>query len=167
MKCLNILPGRNKKEENMKRTFSLTLILLVFISSTALPHCQIPCGIYGDEMRFNMMKEDIRTVEKSMKMITELGGKETKDYNQIVRWVDNKEHHADKISDTVTYYFMAQRIAPAVKESSEGYSDYTAKLVLLHKLLYYSMKCKQTTDLSYVDKMRHILEDFRNIYMEK
>ena len=76
-----------------------------------------------------------------------------------MRWVNNKDHHADKIADTVTYYFMAQRIKPTREDAK--------KLTLLHRLLYYSMKAKQTTDLSYVEKMRSVLEDFRNAYFGK
>ena len=40
---------------------------LMSFSIEAFPHCQVPCGIYGDEMRFEMMDEDIDTIEKSMK----------------------------------------------------------------------------------------------------
>ena len=34
----------------------------------------------------------------------------------MVRWVVNKEVHADELSDIVTYYFMAQRIKPGMPE---------------------------------------------------
>ncbi len=34
---------------------------------TASPfHCQVPCGIYGDKMRVDMMMEDLATIEKAM-----------------------------------------------------------------------------------------------------
>ena len=30
----------------------------------ALAHCQIPCGIYGDKLRIDLMMEDAATIEK-------------------------------------------------------------------------------------------------------
>lgn len=146
-------------------------IILIFCALLLLPapafsHCQIPCGIYDDEMRLDMIEEDILTVEKSMNQINELSKAQEKDYNQIVRWVDNKDAHADKISETASYYFMAQRVTPVGMEDKEGYALYAKKLALLHELIYYSMKAKQTTDLSYVEKLRSALKGFRDVYSQ-
>ena len=71
--------------------FAVTLIWMTLSAVTAFSHCEIPCGIYGDEMRFAMMKEDIATIEKSMKQIVELSKQASPNHNQIVRWVQNKE----------------------------------------------------------------------------
>lgn len=148
----------------MKKLILGVFCMLVLFSGQAFPHCQIPCGIYDDEARFEMMDEDIRTVEKSMNEINRLAKENEKDYNQIVRWVNNKDHHADKISETATYYFMAQRVVPVDRGNDQGYKVYTDKLSLLHELVFYSMKAKQTTDLSCVDKMRSALQKFRTVY---
>jgi nickel superoxide dismutase len=142
----------------------LALSLVVLQAGPVFGHCQIPCGIYDDDLRFSLISEDIDTVEKSMREIIELSSAEEKDYNSIVRWVDNKEIHADRISETVTYYFMAQRVKPADKEDHEGYAKYVTELKLLHELMLCSMKAKQTTDLANVDKMRSILAEFRKEY---
>lgn len=144
----------------------LILIFFTMMTGSAFPHCQIPCGIYDDDMRFKMIEEDILTVEKSMNEINELEKEKEKDYNQIVRWVDNKEHYADKISETVTYYFMTQRVAPVSSGNEQEYKAYINKLALLHELMFYSMKAKQTVDLSYVDKMRDVLEKFKTVYSQ-
>ena len=61
----------------------------------ARAHCQIPCGIYDDAARFVSMREHVTTIEKSMK---ELAGGKAND-NQTVRWVNNKETHADELSE--------------------------------------------------------------------
>ncbi|MFH1878131.1 MAG: superoxide dismutase [Ni] [Candidatus Omnitrophota bacterium] len=140
--------------------------MMLFFSAQAFPHCQIPCGIYNDDMRLDMMEEDILTIEKSMNQIDHLSSEEKKDYNQIVRWVENKDDHADKISDTATYYFMAQRVTPVDMKDKRGYELYARKLALLHQLVFYSMKAKQTTDISYVDKMRVVLKEFRAAYSQ-
>jgi len=141
----------------------LVFSFLVF-PQWAWSHCEIPCGIYGDEMRFNLLGEDIQTVEKSMKMIIELSKEGEKNYNQIVRWVNNKEKHADRIQHVVYQYFMTQRVSPVVKGNGSEYQKYVVKLELLHQMLFYAMKAKQTTDLNHVEKLRSLLESFRKAY---
>ena len=141
------------------------LSLLVLISLRVSSHCEIPCGIYDDEMRINMIAENITTVEKSMKQIIELSGQDKKNMNQIVRWVQNKENHADEISHIVTQYFMTQRLKPVEADHSEAYMGYVEKLTLLHQMLVYSMKAKQTTDLANVEELRSLLTSFKAAYL--
>ena len=116
-----------KKRIGNKLMLGIILLLAVAIGSLAYSHCQIPCGIYNDQMRFDMINEHIATIEKSMKQITELSSQDKPNMNQIVRWVQNKDHHADELSDIVTYYFMAQRVKlPAEGDKSkpeEGVKD--------------------------------------------
>jgi len=138
---------------------------LVAISPMVFSHCEIPCGIYDDPMRLNMMAEHITTIEKSMKQIQELSAQGDKNYNQLVRWIVNKENHADYLSDIVTQYFMTQRIKPAEESDQKAYKEYVHKLILLHKMMVYSMKCKQTTDLENVEKLRTYLGQFRTAYL--
>lgn len=143
------------------------LVALAWAVLPALPayaHCEIPCGIYGDPMRIDMMKEDIATIEKSMKEITELSKEAKPNYNQIVRWVENKEHHADKLQDVVTQYFMTQRVQPVLSKTSEGYEAYINQLTTLHQILVYAMKCKQTTDLAHVEQLKKLVEAFSKAY---
>lgn len=137
------------------------------LASLAYPHCQIPCGIYDDQARFNMLAEHIATVEKSMKSIEALSADQKPDMNQLVRWIINKEEHADEISHIVTYYFMAQRLKPAEKTDAKEYDKYINKLTLLHQMLVYSMKAKQTTDLANVEKLRSLLDEFQKVYSGK
>ena len=145
----------------------VALVLLVLLVSIAYSHCQIPCGIYGDSGRFDMLTKHISTIEKSMKQISELSQEERPNFNQIVRWVANKDKHADEISHIVTYYFMAQRVKPVDKAEGKAYQEYIRKLTLLHEMLFYSMKAKQTTDLSHVEKLRDLLAEFRAVYLAK
>ena len=49
----------------MKYIAAFVLITGTFVSQ-ALAHCQIPCGVYTDEMRFTMLEEDFQTIEKAM-----------------------------------------------------------------------------------------------------
>ena len=147
----------------MKKIILQILVGCSFIflfSVQAFAHCEIPCGIYNDEMRIKMIKEHIVTVEKSMNQIKELEKDEHHNSNQLVRWIMNKERHADEIQEIVTQYFMTQRIKLDTK-------NYENKLGLLHKMLIYSMKCKQTTDLANVSKLKELVNDFKALYFKK
>jgi len=138
---------------------------LVAISPIVFSHCEIPCGIYDDPMRLNMLAENITTIEKSMKEIQALSAQGDKNYNQLVRWIVNKENHADYFSDIVTQYFMTQRLKPVEESDQKAYKEYVHKLTLLHKMIVYSMRCKQTTDLENVEKLRAYLSEFRTTYL--
>ena len=136
------------------------ITLLLFIHTNAIAHCEIPCGIYDDEMRVHMIMEHITTIEKSMNQINALAGKKPVDYNQLVRWVNNKEQHANEAQHIITQYFMTQRIKPDM-------GKYTENLELLHNMLIYFMKCKQTTDLDHVKKLRTLTKAFHDLYFSK
>lgn len=136
------------------------------IASEAFAHCEIPCGIYGDRERIESLREHSTTIEKSMKEIVRLGKESPLNYNQIVRWVSNKDDHANKVQDTVYQYFMAQRIMPVPESEDRAYKKYVKQVTLLHKMLVYAMKCKQTTDLANVEKLRTLVSDFEAVYFE-
>ncbi len=156
-----------KKGVAKKMLLAAGCVLVVVLASLAYSHCQIPCGIYGDEARFDMIAENATTIEKSMKQITELSAQAKPNMNQIVRWVQNKEEHADDTSEIITYYFMAQRVKPAAKSDSKAYEEYVKKLTVLHEMLVSCMKAKQTTELSHVEKLRSLLGEFHKAYFGK
>jgi nickel superoxide dismutase len=143
------------------------IALMMSIGSPAFAHCEIPCGIYDDEARIAEIAEHITTIEKSMNQIISLSKEKSINYNQIVRWVDNKENHASELQHIVTQYFMTQRIKPFDKEEAKPRGVFARKLGLLHGILFYSMKAKQTTDLDHVEKLRSLLADFRTVYFGK
>lgn len=150
-----------------KPIFFGVLASVAVLASLAWSHCQIPCGIYGDETRFETIAEDIATIEKSMKQIAELSAQSKPDMNQVVRWVRNKDEHADKIAHTVTYYFMAQRVKIPPKGDSKAHELYVKKLTLLHEMLVYAMKAKQTTDSANITKLQSLLAEFHEVYYGK
>ena len=144
----------------------LTACCLLAIAAPLWAHCEIPCGIYGDEARFAAIAEDLTTIEKSMTQIAALAGQsDAQNANQLARWVANKEEHANRIQHVVTQYFMTQRLK-AVEEGDEGRAAYTEKLVLLHKMLRGAMKCKQTVEVAEVEKMRVLLHEFKHAYQK-
>lgn len=142
----------------------LFCLLLMAWPGGAASHCEIPCGIYDDGMRIKLIREHIETIEKSMNMIKKLTGRDEKNYNQIVRWINNKEAHAEELQHIVYQYFMTQRIKP-VAEDEAGYGNYMEKLALLHRLLIGAMKSKQTLELDHIEEMRGLVDRFEEAYL--
>ncbi len=135
----------------------LTLSFAALLAASAGAHCQIPCGIYDDAARITLMKEHVTTIEKSMKEIHTLKADSPQNINQLVRWVNNKEEHADKLTEIVTYYFLAQRIKP-------GTDHYDAQLKALHGMMIAAMKAKQSVDLEQVQALRALIAEFETLY---
>ena len=130
----------------MKRLVFVSLVLFYALASAApaAAHCQIPCGIYDDELRVQLIEEHITTVEKSMKQIEALGKATPVDHNQLVRWINNKEE-------------------PTGHDSKE-HTAYVSKLTLLHALQIHAMKAKQSTDLEQIEILRKLTAKFRIAY---
>lgn len=144
------------------------VLAAVTISSSpkAFAHCQVPCGIYGDELKIAELKQDVETVAKAMAQIAELAGKDdAQSEQQLARWVANKESHATHIQIEAQEYFLAQRIK-FPKDESE-HDAYFAKLQSLHEIIVYAMKCKQTVDPANAEALMGALEKFEGQYFGK
>jgi len=150
----------------MKQPFLfLTVLFIAFsFSKTTFAHCEVPCGIYHDELRVELIQEHIQTIEKAINQINELQQADTINYNQLVRWINNKEQHANLIQEIAEQYFLTQRVKLADPSDKEKYNKYQAQLITLHQLIVYSMKSKQSTDLAQVENMRNALEAFEKAY---
>lgn len=104
-----------------------------------IAHCEVPCGIYADQRRFEEMLEDTATIDKAIGQINELAGKnDGQSVNQAVRWVTTKESHATNTQHIVAQYFLTQRI----KADKPRYAD---QLAAAHGVMVAAMKCKQGT----------------------
>ncbi len=147
---------------SMKKAMLLLSATLVGISLFSLQlahaHCQIPCGIYDDYARVQSMLEDIATVEKAIKQIGDLAGKsDPLSQNQLVRWVMNKETHAQKIIATISDYFLTQRVKPSQK-------DYAERLQKHHAVIVVAMQAKQNADAKYAKTLREAIEALAPYY---
>ena len=139
---------------------SVTALALIVAAVPASAHCQIPCGIYDDELRVQLIEEHIGTVEKSMKQIVALAAEDDEDYNQIVRWVTTKDEHAEEFQHVVSQYFLHQRVKPSTAEDAA----YVNKLTLLHQMLVGAMRCKQNTDTAHTKQLRELVDAFAEAY---
>ena len=104
------------------------------------------------------------TIEKAMIQIETLSAAEDINYNQLVRWIETKEHHANLIQEIAEQYFMTQRVKPADPDDAEAFEKYIKQLTLLHEMLIYSMKTKQSTDVDVTGKLFVIVEKFEVAY---
>lgn len=143
---------------------ALVLVAFLQIPTQTKAHCEVPCGIYNDSARIQMLYEHITTIERSMAMIKKIETAENLDYNQLVRWVNTKEQHAEKIQDIVYQYFMTQRLKPIGKENKKAYNKYIEQITLSHKILIYAMKAKQSIDEEYIKKLRETVHLFEHAY---
>ena len=142
-----------------KRLLQIAMVLCctLLLAASAAAHCELPCGIYDDEARIGMLLEHVATIEKSMNQITTIEKNKDHNANQLVRWVMNKENHATELQEIVTQYFLTQRIKFDTKA-------YDKKLALLHQMLVYAMKCKQSTDLAHTAKLTGLIQEFKQLY---
>jgi len=145
----------------MKRSF-LSLVLGCLVASVAFAHCQVPCGIYGDQLRFEQMLEDEHTISKAQEQINELteGEVDAQTVNQMARWVATKEEHASKIQATIASYFLAQRI----KSSNPAY---VKQLTAAHAVIVNAMKCKQSADPDTAKALEKSIFDLYRAYEGK
>jgi nickel superoxide dismutase len=140
------------------------LLTLSASSSRVAAHCQVPCGIYDDDGRIQMMLEDTRTIQKATASIQELAGKtDALSQNQLSRWVATKEQHASHIITTVAEYFLTQKVKP-VAHGENGYEDYLAHLADHHAVMVAAMRTKQQVDVATVAKLQEAIDTLGKHY---
>lgn len=149
----------------MKKIFLLISISITYLFS----HCQIPCGIYDDSRIILEIEQHIQTIEKAINKIEAISNsKKTspQDNNQLIRWINTKEEHAQFIQTTMSEYFLAQRIKP--KEIHEkGYDKYIELTTLCQKIIFTAMKTKQSVDLKYIEKLNRLVNLIINTYFDE
>ncbi len=147
--------------QSLHHTFTKFLFLTaVFFSlvSHAQAHCQVPCGIYDDAARVTSMLEDAATVQKAVTSLASLAGKtDAQSLNQSVRWVQNKELHAQRIIETLSNYFLTQRVKP-------GQDDYATRLARHHAVILAAMKAKQKASADAAQVLRESIQALRAYY---
>jgi nickel superoxide dismutase len=151
----------------MRRHFLLTTLatLTLLPVQTALAHCEVPCGIYADQRRFEQMLEDHTTIAKAITSINELAGmNDAQSKNQLVRWINTKESHATNTQHIIAQYFMTQRIKSTDMAGAEAY---TKKLTAAHAVMVAAMQCKQSTDAATAADLHKAILDFHQAYEGK
>lgn len=143
-------------------TFGLIFATMaVSLPRVAHSHCQVPCGIYHDHARVHAMLEDAATVVKATTQIAELSGKtDAQSNNQLVRWVVNKESHAESVIQTIANYFLTQRIKP-------DQQDYAERLQKHHAVILAAMKAKQSAETKDAEALVEAINAIAPYYPEE
>lgn len=146
---------------------AFTVLAVLGLAGSAVAHCQIPCGIYDDHTRVHLMREDVTTIAKSVKEIGALAGKtDAQSINQAVRWVMNKDVHAEKIIRTISDYFLTQKLAPAPASDKKAHAAYLEKLARHHAVMVAAMKCKQSAKPDAVKALEKALDGIEGYWPE-
>jgi nickel superoxide dismutase len=120
-------------------------------------HCQLPCGIYHDDMVFDQVDQYVETMVKAVTVLTDSKFTSLKDHNEFVRWVMQKDRHSDETATLLCSYFLQQKIKPG--------EDDTAKRVLsVHKMLVLIVQIKQSVDLKLVNDFYEEWEKFKLMF---
>ena len=136
------------------------------LKTTAVIHCEVPCGIYADQMRFEQMLEDTDTIAKAITSINDFATSlqtdpaTGKSINQVTRWVTTKENHATNTQHIVSQYFLTQRI-------KSDHKDYTGQLATAHRVMVAAMKCKQDADPATAEALKKAILDLYRAYEGK
>jgi nickel superoxide dismutase len=157
----------------MTRTLMMTMALAtlaVLPAQQLRAHCEVPCGIYADEHRFEAMLEDTATIAKAITQINEITAQmesalDGKAVNQVSRWVATKESHATNTQHIIAQYFMTQRIKPGTDDASQ--KAYVKKLTAAHAVMVAAMKCKQDANPDTATALRAAILDFYRAYEGK
>lgn len=132
------------------------LLFLLIAPFTLAAHCQMPCGIYDDQMVYDKITEYYLTMFKAVKTLEHNELKNVDDYNKLVRWIALKDKMSDQTAELLTTYFLQQKLKP-IKENRD--------LVLsIHKLLFLTVAIKQNVDLGIVKEFGEEWDHFKSLF---
>jgi nickel superoxide dismutase len=128
------------------------------ISSERLSaHCQMPCGIYHDELVFEDGDQYVETMYKGITVMNESKFATPKDRCDFIRWVNTKENMSNELAEKILTYFLQQKIKP-------GESDTEKKLEAAHKMLFLLVQIKQTCDLAVLKQFAEAWAGFKLLF---
>lgn len=150
---------RFNNEGDFMRKLFFSWSFAVFLSSSGLvsAHCQMPCGIYHDDMVFDQVDQYAETMYKGITVMNESKFSSVKDKNEFVRWVIQKENETNEVANLLLTYFIQQKIKP-------GEEDTLKKLTSVHKLLFLLVQIKQNADVGIVESFTSEWEKFKLMF---
>ncbi len=120
-------------------------------------HCQMPCGIYHDDMVYDFIDQYVETMIKAVTVMNQNKFETVRDKNEFVRWVIEKEKESTEISNLITSFFMQQKIKP-------GETDTAKRIEAAHKLLCLIVSIKQNADIKIIESFNDEWEKFKLMF---
>ncbi len=142
---------------NFKALFTVASAISLCWLGNLNAHCQMPCGIYHDDMVFDQIDQYIETMYKGIFVINDSKFATTHDRNETIRWVILKEKASDETALLITQYFLQQKIKPDEPDTNK-------RLVNAHKLLFLIVAIKQNADLQTVKNFSAEWEKFKLMF---
>lgn len=133
--------------------FALFLTLTT-LTTALFGHCQMPCGIYHDEVVFGRFDEYVETMYKAMDEVQTNPFSTAQEKMNFTRWVDLKERYSNEMTTLFTEYFLQQRLKPENPQID-------SLLKNSHRILIDLMKIKQKSDKATVDTFTEDLKVFK------
>lgn len=120
-------------------------------------HCQMPCGIYNDQMVYDKIDEYYKTMVKAVSALNDNKFTNLHDRNQFIRWVTQKDKQSDEMADVICTYFLMQKIPPDDEDSFDLVKS-------AHKLLFLIVAIKQNVDLKIVNEFGKEWDHFKQLF---
>jgi nickel superoxide dismutase len=141
----------------LKKVFATAIISGLLSYGALSAHCQMPCGIYHDDMVYSLIDQYVETMYKGISVLNNSKFDNTQQRNAFIRWVMEKEKSSDQTANLITEYFLQQKI-------KSGEDDTTKRLISAHKLLFMLMQIKQNADLEIVKQFSEEWEKFKLMF---
>jgi nickel superoxide dismutase len=142
----------------MRRLLCVAVFISIMsIDNNLTAHCQMPCGIYHDDMVFAQVNQFVETMHKGISVINQSKFVSISDRNEVIRWVMQKDKDSDKMAELILTYFLQQKIKP-------GEPDTVKKLVAAHHLLFLLVAIKQNADLQMVKDFSKEWDKFKAMF---
>lgn len=135
----------------------LTIFFLTSFNELLIAHCQMPCGIYHDDMVFDQIDQYVETMFKGISVVNESKFSTVREKNEFIRWVMTKEKSSDETAQLILTYFLQQKIKPNEEDTEK-------KLVSAHKMLFLLVQIKQNCDLKIIDQFANEWEKFKLMF---
>ena len=123
----------------------------------AKAHCDIPCGIYDPIIAQISALTIVRMVDLVNENEAKNPGKDTIYHNNLIRYVNVKEEHAEKVKQEIRIIW-GDFIKP---QHLEGNPEIH---LLVQKIMQLGSKCRQTTDKDSALQLVEALNQFAEIF---
>lgn len=141
----------------LKKALMIAASFLVLNTSPLLSHCQMPCGIYHDQMVYDKVDEYFETMFKCCNYMNDSKFTTIAERNQFIRWVMTKDQLSDEIAHLLCSYFLQQKIKPADPDTAD-------QVTSIHALLFLLVQIKQTVDVKIVNQFGDEWEHFKSLF---